>query len=216
VIRLFESGVDLDVWTAGDRGSPGTGSNVNFVFSGRFVDWKGIEYLVDAFAKVVARAPHCRLHLIGGGELEGKIKVLIAHHKLNEVVSLYGWVSRPEAARIMRKADVFVMPSLRECGGTAILEALALGKPVVSTNWGGPADYVNSRCGILVDPTSKSDFVSSLEDAMLRLAASPELRHSLGEAGTQRVREDFLDWNSKSERVLSILMKVVSSKRSCA
>jgi glycosyltransferase involved in cell wall biosynthesis len=57
--------------------------------------------------------------------------------------------------QILRDSDVFVMPSLRECGGTAILEAMALGKPVVTTDWGGPADYVTPECGLLVSPTSK-------------------------------------------------------------
>jgi glycosyltransferase involved in cell wall biosynthesis len=96
--------------------------------------------------------------LIGGGELETEVKAMIEHHKLGSAVRMHGWLSRRDAARIVREADVFVMPSLRECGGTAILEAMALGKPVISIKWGGPADYVEPSCGLLVDPISKTGF----------------------------------------------------------
>jgi glycosyltransferase involved in cell wall biosynthesis len=208
VVRLFESGVDLDLWKPAGELSDRIDNTVRFVFSGRFVDWKGVEYLVRAFAKAAAREPRCRLDLIGGGEQEGIIRSLIKQHQLSESVRLHGWLSRPDAANIVRSGDVFVMPSLRECGGTAILEAMALGKPVITTNWGGPADYVNATCGVLVDPNSKDGFVDGLAEAMVTLARTPDLRKELGEGGKLRVRQDFLDWNSKADKMLSILKDV--------
>jgi glycosyltransferase involved in cell wall biosynthesis len=212
VVRLFESGVDLDLWkpVASDAGrNDGT---VHFAFSGRFVDWKGVKYLVLAFARALAEEPRCRLDLIGGGELEGEIRATIEQNNLGAAVCLHGWVQRQAAAQIIRESDVFVMPSLRECGGTAILEALALGKPVITTNWGGPADYVDPSCGILIDPDSKQGFIDGLAAAMVRLARSPELRQSLGEAGKARVRKDDLDWNSKADRLLNVLGEVAAGK----
>jgi glycosyltransferase involved in cell wall biosynthesis len=213
VIRLFESGVDLDIWKPIDA-APAAHDGVRFVFSGRFVDWKGVEYLVPAFAKAAAQEPLCRLDLIGGGELEGQVKAVIEQHQLSKMVRLHGWISRTDAAQVIREADVFVMPSLRECGGTAILEAMALGKPVIATNWGGPADYVDSSCGILVDPSSKTGFIDGLAEAMVRLARSPELRKSLGAGGKLRVRKDDLDWNSKADRMLAVLVEATRSKES--
>ena len=211
VIRLFESGVDLDLWKPTSDAVDRPDGSVRFVFSGRFVDWKGIQWLVPAFAKAAAKERRCRLDLIGGGEYEDQVRAAIAQHELGDMVRLHGWISRPEAVRVLREADVFVMPSLRECGGTAILEAMALGKPVITTNWGGPADYVNANCGVLVDPSSKQAFVDGLAEAMVRLVAQPELRKSLGEGGKRRVLEDHLDWNSKADRVLAILRDVVDA-----
>jgi glycosyltransferase involved in cell wall biosynthesis len=208
VILLFESGVDLDLWKPSDADPNRHDGSVHFAFSGRFVDWKGIQYLVQAFAKALAQEPRCQLDLIGGGELEGEVRAAIEQHKLTKAVRLHGWVSRPDAARIIREADVFVMPSLRECGGTAILEAMALGKPVITTNWGGPADYVDASCGVLVDPSSKSGFTDGLAEAMVHLARSPSVRKLLGEGGKLRVRKNNLDWNSKADRVLSILAEL--------
>jgi len=210
VIRLFESGVDLDIWKPVESEPKAADAPVRFVFSGRFVDWKGVQYLVPAFAKAFAEEPRCRLDLIGGGELEGEIRAVIAQHNVGDAVTMHGWVARPEAARIIRETDVFVMPSLRECGGTAILEAMALGKPIVTIKWGGPADYVDASCGILVEPGSKTGYVDGLAEAMVQLARSPELRTSLGEGGKQRVRKEDLAWNAKADRVLAILTEVAA------
>ena len=212
VIRLFESGVDLDLCKPLEQSEDRTDGRVRFAFSGRFVDWKGIEFLVRAFVKTVALEPNCQLDLIGGGELEDEVKALIAQNGLEDKVCLHGWVSRPESAHLIGTGDVFVMPSLRECGGTAILEAMALGKPVIATNWGGPADYVDPSCGILVDPSSREGFIDGLSEAMLNLARSPELRRVLGEGGKLRVRKDGLDWQSKADLIYSILEDVAGKK----
>lgn len=212
VIRLFESGVDLELWKPANPVRENKENTVRFAFSGRFVDWKGVQFLVPAFARAVAEEPCCRLDLIGGGELEGEIRAVIERHQLHEYVRLHGWMSRSDAASIIRESDVFVMPSLRECGGTAILEAMALGKPVIAIRWGGPADYVNESCGLLVDPDSEEGFIDGLAQAMVRLARAPELRRKLGEGGQQRVLRDNLDWASKVDRVLSVLAGVAASK----
>jgi glycosyltransferase involved in cell wall biosynthesis len=210
VIRLFESGVDLHLWSVPANARPKDGE-VRFVFSGRFVDWKGIQYLLPAFERVAATESSCRLELIGGGgEFEREVQELANRESIRDRVRLHGWVPRERAAEILRDADVFVMPSLRECGGTAILEAMAMGKPVIATNWGGPADYVNERCGILVPPNSPEGFVQGLADAILLLAKSADLRRSLGAGGVQRVKEDYLAWDAKADRVLSILAETVA------
>jgi glycosyltransferase involved in cell wall biosynthesis len=214
VIRLFESGVDLEIWKpapANER--PSDRSDVRFAFAGRFVDWKGVQFLVPALAKAIARHPRCSLDLVGGGELEPEIRATIAREGLAGVVRMHGWLSRPDAAQILRSADVFVMPSLRECGGTAILEAMAMGKPVITTNWGGPADYVDASCGLLVDPTSPEAFIDGMADAMVRLAGSEDLRRQLGEGGVRRVRRDHLAWDAKADRMLELLHEVTATYR---
>ena len=212
VIRLFESGVDLHLWKLPAKARPEDGQ-VRFVFSGRFVDWKGIQYLLPAFERAAALENSCRLELIGGGgEFEREVLELAGRESIRDRVRLHGWVSRERAAEILRDADVFVMPSLRECGGTAILEAMAMGKPVIATNWGGPADYVNEHCGILVSPDSPEAFIQGLADAIVRLARTADLRKALGAGGTQRVKEDCLAWDAKADRVLAILTETVARR----
>lgn len=179
VLQVFESGVDLDLWKPAPAVPALADAPVRFAFSGWFRDLKGVRFLVAAFAEVARTEPLCELHLVGGGELEQELRTQVRDAGIEDKVRFYGWVDRAEAARILRSIDVFILPSLRECGGTAILEALALGKPVIATRWGGPADYVNDSCGILVEPDSEKGFIAGLASAMTRLARSPELRASL-------------------------------------
>lgn len=213
VLRIFESGVDLALWkpTATTQRDD---REVRFVFSGRFVDWKGIQYLLPAFERAAAMEPTCTLELIGGGgEFDAEVKALAARPSIRDRVRLHGWVARERAAEILREADVFVMPSLRECGGTAILEAMALGKPVIATAWGGPADYVDERCGVLVHPDSPEAFIQGLAEAIVTLARSADLRARLGAGGQKRVTEDFLAWDAKADRVLAVLTETVDAVR---
>lgn len=212
VIQVFESGVDLEIWKPVAVEKDAIDRTARFAFSGWFKDWKGVQYLVSAFAKVAETEMHCELHLIGGGELDQEIRSQVRLAGIESRVHFHGWVDRAKAADILQHSDVFLMPSLRECGGTAILEALALGKPVIATRWGGPADYLNDSCGVLVEPSSGPEFVDGLANAMVRLARSPELRKTLGTGGLARVREDYLDWDAKADRVLTVLREVVRAR----
>jgi glycosyltransferase involved in cell wall biosynthesis len=91
-----------------------------------------------------------------------------------------------------------------------VLEVMAVGLPVIATNWGGPADYLNSICGILVEPASKEGFVQGLTEAMLNITQSPELRHSMGCAARERVRQHF-DWERKVDRILEIYQQTIDA-----
>jgi glycosyltransferase involved in cell wall biosynthesis len=106
-----------------------------------------------------------------------------------------------------------VLPSLRECGGTVLLEAMAAGVPCIATNWGGPGHYLDDSCGIRVDPASPEAFVAGLTDAMLKLAESPELRRQMGLAARRRVRSTYFDWGAKADRMLEILRATANGGR---
>ena len=83
----------------------------------------------------------------------------------------------------------------------------------VATNWGGPIDYIDATCGILVEPSSKEGFVKGLTEAMLKLTESPELRQSMGSAGYLRVREHF-DWERKVDRMIEIYQQTIDNSSS--
>ena len=217
IYEVVESGVDLSIWQQNnEKNTLKSFSNeqVHFVYSGRFVDWKGIQFLLEAF-KQVAPKNNAILHLIGDGILRQEIeKTLISSPYFKEKVTLHGWLSREESAKIIRQCDVFIMPSLRECGGTAILESMALGLPVIATNWLGPASYLNSTCGILIEPTSKEGFVKGLADAMIQVSQSEELRHQMGEEGRKRILNNYFDWDAKVNRIIEIFQETLENQSS--
>ena len=209
IYEVVESGVDLGVWRRTlPRPEPGAGP-VRFVFAGRFVNWKGVRYLVEAFARIAADTD-ARLELVGDGELRGELEQLVRDRALGDKVTFHGWLPRDAARDLVERCDVFTLPSLRECGGAVLLEAMALQIPVVCAHWGGPGRYVDDTVGIRVKPDSHEAYVQGLADAMRSLANDPDLRRRLGDAGPARARSHYYDWDSKIDRVIEILRETIA------
>jgi glycosyltransferase involved in cell wall biosynthesis len=208
VVTLVENGVDLALWSAPD---PPAKESVpvaaRFVFVGRLVDWKAVDLLLLAFKRASAQTP-MTLSIIGSGDerinLEQMARSLdILGEKTDQpgTVSFLGWMSQADCARQLAGCDALVLPSMAECGGAVVLEAMAMEMPVIATAWGGPVDYLDSSCGILVQPCSKDAFVENLALALIRLAKDPQNRRAMGKAGRLKVIRDF-DWEAKVDRML--------------
>ena len=207
VIHLPEVAVDLRVWgmpDADDEPPAEHDGPVRFVFMGRFIELKGIGYLIEAFGRLDPSLD-ARLELVGGGELDDRLRQQVRDAGLEDRVTFHGYLPREQAAKVVGGGDVFVLPSLRECGGIVLLEAMAQRKPIICTDWAGPGRYVNEEVGIKVAPDSPAAFVEGLRAAMERMIREPALRQRLGHAGPARTRSNHFDWQSKTDRVLEIL-----------
>jgi len=201
VITLVENGVDLSIWKPIDRPRQAPGP-VRFAFTGRLVDWKAVDILLDAFKQVAAQCD-ATLDLFGSGPMRESLENQARALGLDAKVKFHGWVAQADCAALLGTMDALVLPSLYECGGAVVLEAMAMGLPVIATDWGGPADYLDASCGILVPPTTRGQFDHDLAAAMVKLAQSPGLRRELGQAGRRKVEEAF-DWERKGDRILQI------------
>ena len=156
------------------------------LFVGRLVEHKNLPRLLDAFARVATERPHVRLLLVGGGPLHDMLAARIRELKLDGRALLLG--ERPDVAALMKAADLLVAPSLREGMSNVILEAMALGLPVLATRVGGTPEVIeNGRHGLLVDPID----TQALADAMLQLIDDPVRRQAIGQAGRQKVLEQY-------------------------
>jgi glycosyltransferase involved in cell wall biosynthesis len=82
---------------------------------------------------------------------------------------------------------------------------------VIASAWGGPLDYLDERCGVLVAPTGRDAFVQGLADAMVRLAGSPTLRREMGRQGRDKVRGDY-DWEVKVDRMVAVYRHAIRRK----
>jgi glycosyltransferase involved in cell wall biosynthesis len=211
--RLYgmpESGVELASYPPIDYATRPDDGVIRFLYLGRLVDWKMVELLVDAFALVAQRLPSARLEIVGDGSELEPLRRRRDALKLADRIELPGWASKPQGLERLRRADVFVLPSLRECGGNALLEAMAVGLPCVVANWGGPGVYVDDTCGLRVEPTGREPYVAGLADAMLKLAASRETRVAMGTAARRRLAAHYFTWESKMRRLMEIYRYVVA------
>jgi glycosyltransferase involved in cell wall biosynthesis len=201
VIDLVENGVDFAVWHRSEIRAA-AGSQVRLIFVGRLVDWKALDIVFEAIQRVGVDA-RLSFEIIGDGPMRPVWEKLSHDMGLNAIAKFSGWMNQADCARRLEAADILVLPSLFESGGAVVLEAMAMGLPVIATGWGGPLDYLDDSCGVLVAPHSREDLVAGFSQAIMMLADSPDLRRRLGEAGYQRARRYF-DWEKKIDRILEL------------
>jgi glycosyltransferase involved in cell wall biosynthesis len=202
VIEIVENGVDLENWSSPPSclkpatGNPGV---ARFVFMGRLVDWKCLDIAIEALCQV----PNAQLEVMGDGPMRNNWEQLAVKLGVSSRVVFVGWMPQKDCASRLHSAAALVLPSIYECGGAVVLEAMAAGLPVIATRWGGPADYLDSSCGFLVEPNSREALVEGIAQAMRQIADAPELGRSLGRNGSERVRKHF-DWDKKIDSIIDI------------
>lgn len=207
VLRLVENGVDLARFSArGEAVVEREPNRVRFAFVGRLVDWKGVDLLLEALTKTTCEQT-VELEVFGAGAEQSALSAQAERLGLGGRVTFHGFVPQEQTARRLVELDGLVLPSLYECGGAVVLEAMASALPVIATRWGGPADYLDDTCGVLIDPVSREHVVDALARAMSTLAADPALRKRMGAAGRAKVELEY-DWARKVDSILDIYQVV--------
>ena len=145
---------------------------------------KGILQIVEAAAAVRQASPETRVDIWGEGPLRGEAEARIRSLGLSEWVRLRGSTRTPED--VLRRSDIFVLPSLSEASSNVLLEAMATGLPVVATRIGGTPALVGDAA-VLVPPGDPA----ALAAALLELAGNPALATRLGAAARSRALAEF-------------------------
>ena len=188
---VFDTCVDTDIYTpaAEKRTSE---SPVRILFVGSLLAKKGIVLLIEAVRLCRERGlRHLELVIAGGGPLRKRLDELISDYGLGDCVTLRGYVPKREIVKEYQRSDVFCLPTLREPGGGAILEAMACGLPVITSDYGGPGYSVTDECGIKVEMVDPTQYVHDLSRALERLVGDESLRQSMGHEARQRAVREF-------------------------
>ncbi|MDO9542467.1 MAG: glycosyltransferase family 4 protein [Kiritimatiellia bacterium] len=145
---------------------------------GRFAPIKGHKYLIAAAQKALLAIPGMIFVFLGDGELLDELKAQAAGAGIQDNVMFLGW--RPDVAGVMSTFDVFILPSLNEGMGKVLVEAMAMGKPIIASAVGGIADLViHEENGMLVPGADAEAIAGSIE----RLYRDPARRKIMGEKG---------------------------------
>lgn len=155
-------------------------------FVGQLDERKGIDWLLPAFKMVHAQRPDCRLVLVGQGPLRDKILSWCWENGMAEAVVLPGFTGEMDA--VMRDIDLLVLPSLWEGFGLVLIEAMAAGKPCVTTAVSSMPEIVMDGVTGRVVPVQDS---RALGEALLEVVNNPERAEAWGEAGRRRVLHFF-------------------------
>lgn len=138
------------------------------IFSlGWLIERKGFNYLVDAMREIVDRRKDVLCVIGGSGPEKNKLQRQIARLKLTDYVKLVGQIKPENVGLWMNACDIFVLPSLSESFGIVIIEALACGKPVVTTFNGGSEEIIDSNeYGLLCKPANVNDLFAKIMIAL--------------------------------------------------
>jgi len=191
------SGVDTDFFKKESATKEFQGHNFKdktvFTFAGAIGYRKGLSFLIEAFEKLLAKAPDSFLVIAGSGEYEGGLDSLISKHGLQGYILRIPWLDRKQLRALLNVSDVFVYPSISHVGweeqfGYSMAEASLMELPVISTLTGSILDVViNEHTGILV-PEKNSN---TLYQAMLRLALDSDLRSRFGKNGWAYINQQY-------------------------
>ncbi len=179
---------------------------MNILFVGRLEKRKGLDYLLTAYQQVKREIPDSRLIVVGPGtRLRHKYEKRITKNGLKDIV-FTGLVSYEALPRYYKTADIVCSPATgRESFGIVLLEAMAVGKPIVASDIEGYASVVTHGVdGLLVPPKDGK----VLAQALISLMTNESLRQQMGAKG--RLKSLDYSWENIAQRVLNYYMKVLS------
>lgn len=187
--RVIVNGIDVEAVRAEGSMSDATTREahvVTFVAVGRLEAVKGLSLLVDVVQQWPASAPECRVLIAGEGSQRDELKRRVEMAGLSDRIRFLGWVQDP--VRLIKAADVYLLPSYSEGTSISLLEAMASGLPPVASAVGGNPEVLGPE---LTEWLFPSGDIAGLRDRMVELAASADLRALVGSRARERVEQAY-------------------------
>ncbi len=158
-----------------------------FVCVGRLSEQKGHILLVEAVSQLAAEGLKFKLVFVGDGELRNQIEALIEQLQLQDYIEITGWATNTEVQQYILASQVMVLPSFAEGLPVVLMEALALGRPVITTYVAGIPELVKpGENGWLVPAGSVETLKNAMKSA---LQTKPETLEKMGQAGAKAVAQ---------------------------
>lgn len=180
------------------KSKAGATTSLHLLYVGNCVHTRSLPIVFDALK--LGGLEDCQLTVVGGGVALEHWKQLVAAQNLSTKVTFTGAVPRDRLPGLYAAADVLVFPALRDSGGSALLEAMSKGIPVICLDWGGPGEMVDDQSGVKIPVTTPAETVAAFAAGLARLQRDPHWRTQLGERAIERARSHFT-WEAKRRRL---------------
>lgn len=176
---------------------------LSILYAGRLIEKKGVIFLLEVMSSLKEKIKF-ELNLCGDGELFDTVSKLVDDFQLNDCVTMHGKIMHDHMIKYYQNADVFVMPSLRETGGSVLIEAMACGLPIVAFDTSFCSQLKELGCGVFIDTNQsleniKADFC----EALVLMSTDRQLKIRLGVNGYRYVNEKLL-WENKYQYIVGI------------
>jgi len=170
------------------------------LYVGRFEREKGIKTLLHAFRNVVNKGFDIKLFLIGDGSLMTWIRTFIRKNNLNDKVITTGFLKQLKVYEFMRRGGIFVLPSLTEGMSNSLLQAMAMGLPIIVTNAEGNSELIENEKNGLIIPVGSA---KKLSEAITIFLKDPKLAIRLGVSAKETVEKKMEDAEDLYLRLIS-------------
>jgi glycosyltransferase involved in cell wall biosynthesis len=209
-IRIVPNGVDTQRFKPSKshesiKHQTGIDNKLCVLFVGRLIPRKGLHYLVEAAKQIVKEFSQTMFLIVGDGPLRNHLISYLDKLNLSSNFVFLGDVSEKALPALYNCADVFVLPSIQEGQGIALLEAQATGKPIVAFDVGGVREAVlDKETALLVKPDSRE-----LAGALMKLLVNWSLREKMGHRGREFVVDRF-SWDVCAQKMLQVYREAVA------
>jgi len=171
-------------------------------FVGRLVPYKGPDMLLESSLELL-RAGALTLDIVGDGPMMSELQAFVQSHRLEQVVTLHGWVPNERVQDILCQCEVLAFPSIREFGGGVVLEAMALGVVPLVVDYAGPGELVTSETGFKIPIGTRSEIVKAFGRMLAQLASNRSEVHERSVRARACVQQNFV-WPAKARRMVEI------------
>ena len=176
----------------------------------RLVEEKGLEYSITAIKEILVRNSdlHLKYYIVGEGILKESLINLVKKSSLGNVVEFLGAMDQLQVAKEMSMAHIFLLPSISEALPVVLMEAQAIGLPIVATDVGSVAEaIIDGRSGFLVPYRDVNALVEKIE----YLIEHPELWFKMGRYGRKFIEENY-DIKKLNQKLLKIYQNIIKGK----
>ncbi|HHT9113085.1 MAG: glycosyltransferase [Planctomycetes bacterium] len=214
-IFVHRMGIDTSKFLFSPRNHHDNGK-VRLLTICRLVEKKGVRYAIRAVAKVLGRYPYLEYKIAGDGPLKIQLEDLIKELNIQDNVKILGWKNQEEIVELLKDTDILIAPSITGTDGeqegipVALMEALAQGLPVLSTQHSGIPELIrDGESGFLV----REGDVDALAERLEFFLVHPEIWSKMGRAGREHA-EKYYNIDTLNDRLVGLYQELLAGKLS--
>ncbi len=214
-IFVHRMGIDTSKFLCSPRNHKENGK-VRLLTICRLVEKKGVRYAIRAVAKILGRYPNLEYKIAGDGPLKVQLEDLIKELNIQDNVKILGWKNQEEIVELLKDTDILIAPSITGTDGeqegipVALMEALAQGLPVLSTQHSGIPELIqDGESGFLV----REGDVDALAERLEFFLVHPETWSKMGRAGREHV-EKYYNIDTLNDRLAGLYQELLAGKSS--
>jgi len=207
---VLETSVSEDLLLQNSVPRPAPSPALRVIYTGRLVALKNVPAALHAVARAVSQGAPIVFTILGNGPVRKQLESLARSLGIDDRVEFRGELPHADVVKELQRSDIYLFPSLKEGGVWSLMEAMAVGLPVICSDTSGMSVITSSDCAIRVPPRSQEALINGFSEALIDLCSSSARRKQMGRSGRERIEQCFR-WEHKAAFMRSALEEIEHS-----